>query len=214
LSPNGEISNSGTRAAIGSVSSNIAHTAEKFDTGEERSIKGEPGTKEESDGDSVAPSRNLLNGANFTKCNPQSGGPVPRTIDGSSGLRRRRRLIDDLYDKVRTEDPSKFKEYRRRLRIARQPGSTSKPQARGKGITSQDPRGATLAVSMVGTQAPIAFAGRCFTGATRPRRMMDDLFDKVREENPKKFAEYTRRRERARRQIRGNANRGDESRQR
>ncbi|KAI3321230.1 hypothetical protein HD806DRAFT_537415 [Xylariaceae sp. AK1471] len=213
MSPHKEVPKNATRADIDSVPSNIPDTKEESDIKRKPGIKEEPGTKaepnikEESDDELVDPYHNLPNDANFTTANPHADRLVPRRIGDFPGVCRRRRLIDDLFDRVRKEDPEKFEQYRIRLQPVRRPVSTYQAQARAQGqrATGYVTNGTNMMETTPGSEARIPCTKDHFTGATRPRRMIDDVFDKTKEENPAKFAEYVQRRKRARRQMRNNA---------
>lgn len=64
------------------------------------------------------------------------------------------------------------------------------------------PNGANFMVRGDGDRPLIPYKKDHFNGAIHKRQMMDDLFDKVEEEDPEKFAEYGRRRKRKCRQAR------------
>lgn len=71
--------------------------------------------------------------------------------------------------------------------------------------------GANFMVRGNGDRPLIPYKKDHFTGVIRPRRMMDDLLDKVKRENPAKFAEYARRHEKACSQARDSGRTGSES---
>ncbi|KAI1192866.1 hypothetical protein F5X97DRAFT_329178 [Nemania serpens] len=111
----------------------------------------------------------LPNGANFMVRGNGDRPLIPYKKDHFNGAARPRRMMDDLFDKVEEEDGEKFAEYSRRFkRICRR---------------AHD-------------EVPRPYTRDHFAGVVRPRRMIDDLLDKVKRENPAKFAEYARRHER------------------
>ncbi|KAI1116437.1 hypothetical protein F5Y14DRAFT_448954 [Nemania sp. NC0429] len=108
----------------------------------------------------------LPNGANFMVRRNGDHRLIPYKKDHFNGVIRRRQFMDDVYDKAKEEDPKKFAEYRRRFKKICH-------RARDR--------------------APNPYARDPCSGAMPRRRLTDDFLDKIKAEDPAKFAEYARR---------------------
>ncbi|TRX94366.1 hypothetical protein FHL15_004833 [Xylaria flabelliformis] len=64
------------------------------------------------------------------------------------------------------------------------------------------PAEASSWVEITGKGVPVIYTRDPFRGFPRRRQLMDDFYDKIKEESPEKWKEYCRRRERAIQQLR------------
>ncbi|CAJ2505289.1 Uu.00g126830.m01.CDS01 [Anthostomella pinea] len=70
------------------------------------------------------------------------------------------------------------------------------------------PNGANLLIQLTGAERPVQLKKDHFSGVIRKRTMMDDMYDRVKEEDPEKFRQYSKNYHNAR--MNSNANQGDD----
>ncbi|KAI0112453.1 hypothetical protein GGR51DRAFT_557035 [Nemania sp. FL0031] len=171
-------------------------------------------------------SRSPLANGNFMLHTPGASRPILYTKDPFTGKVRRRQMIDDFFDRVKEENPEKFAEYARRRGIAKEyekdeedekdkedekneedkkdenDEEESDEESLVVATTTSPPAQSNFMVRNPSTNRLVPHTIDHFTGKVRPRQMMDDFLDRLKEEKPAEFARYLRQHKRAYRRAR------------